>query len=352
MSVATKNKRVGIIEISQSLGLSKTTVAYILNGQYRKVKISPKTAEHVIKTAKKMGYRPNYWAKSLAMNKSKLVGMIFPDLGHSVADQVVRGSQKVLDGSSYQSLLAVYHWDPVREAREIELMLEKQVGCIIALPYAGSSKCYEDAVKSGCRVVFICDYLKGINIPSVVLDPDDSVCKVVRHLYELGHKNIHLLSVDYNASIFQDREKTFQQELCRLGLHFDEESISRSVLGNVSSVNKQVQLLMARKNPPTALFCICDAIAMESLAELDRLGVKVPGQIAVAGLGNVLMADHSFFSLTTVDEKLEEIGRCAAELALRREDAFKSTEHILIKGDLIVRGSTLRQNKEGRYENN
>ncbi|OHB58774.1 MAG: hypothetical protein A2Y12_00025 [Planctomycetes bacterium GWF2_42_9] len=345
MAVVAEKRNVRIVDISRKVGVSTATVSYVLNGKHVDAKIPQKTADHILQTAKKMGYRPNYWAKSLAMQKSKMVGLIVPDLGFSVADQLLKGIQRVFDGAGYQVLLAAYHWDREREAREVELMLEKQVDCIIALPFAGSAKIYEDAVTHGCRVIFVCDYLRDVDIASVVLDSDVSVCKALKHLHGLGHERIHLLSVDYNAAVFQDREDVFRREISKLGLSFDDTNISRTILGDVSSIHEQVRSLVSQRNRPTALFCICDALALESLSELAMLGVKVPDELAVVGLGNTAMAENVFFSLTTVDERVEEIGRCAAELALRKDDAFGPIERLLVQGDLYVRGSTVKANK-------
>ena len=112
------------------------------------------------------------------------------------------------------------------------------------------------------------------------------------------------------------------------------------------SVYENVRNLMQQKDRPSALVCVSDPVAMQALGELARLEVDVPEDLAVASIGNVDGSDHPFFSLTTVDECRVELGREAARILLKQQDASDDqsdpeVQNIRVKGPLITRASTV-----------
>ncbi len=345
-----RDKRaVAIKEIADNVGLSKTTVSYVLSGKYRSVNISEETADRVLKVAREMGYRSNFWARSLVHKRSKLIGVLYPDLTGSAAHQITQGIQDVLGRDGYEAILAVSFWDSEKERREIELMLEKRVEGIIALPQPGSEEAYQSSIQSNCPVVFVGDYLPKIPASSVTLDPKDTVYKLLNHLHQLGHRRIYLLTVDYPSATLLEREEAFKVHLRELGLEFKKEYIYRAKLATESSVYERTREIIRSANKPDALVCISDTIALQALGELARLNVSVPEDLAVVGIGNLELTDHPFFALTTVDECRRELGRQSARFILERIEMSQFSEagpkHIRIKGPLIVRRSTVGGNQ-------
>jgi LacI family transcriptional regulator len=333
---------VDISVVAKEVGLSKTTVSYILSGKYQQVKIAPDTAKRVLQVADKLGYRSNFWAKSLVNKRSRLIGVLYPDITGSAAHQITEGIQEALGEKDYETVLAVSFWNRRQEMREIELMLEKRVEGIIALPQAGSEQTFQVALNANCPVVHICDWLPGVQASSVTLDVEDAVFKVLYHLHQLGKKKIHLLAVDYPSKTLEEREDAFKNGLSKLGLPVSPDSVTYTELAKEMSVYEKTRAIVERADRPDALVCISDAIAMYALSELARLGVRIPEDLAVAGIGNLQFTDHPFFALTTVDECRKEIGRQAVNLMLRQiNEEYREIEHIRIKGPLITRQSTV-----------
>ncbi len=335
-------KTVDISVVAKEVGLSRTTVSYVLNGKSRQMKIAPQTADRVKSAARELGYVPNYWAKSLVRKRSKLIGVLYPDISGSAAHEITEGIQDVLGQNEYESILAVSFWNPKQEKREIELMLEKRVEGIIALPQVGSEKAYQLAINANCPVVFMCDQLASVAASSVTMDAESAIFKLLSHLRDQRCKRIHMMAVDYKSQTLIEREQAFRKGIVKLGLEYDEDCVSYTRLASEFSIYEKTRLLVEKKNRPDALLCISDAVAMIVLSELARLGVKVPDDIAVASLGNMQFTDHPFFSLTTVDECRKDIGRQAASMLLGQIDKNNfEPEHIRIKGPLITRTSTV-----------
>ncbi len=339
-------QRVSLVEIAKEVGLSKSTVSFVLNNRDREMKIAPATARRVHQAARKLGYRSNHWAKSLARQKTLLIGLLFPDLRESAAHMVAEGVYTELEKSDYQPLLGVYFWDTQRHAREIELMLEKRVDGIIALPHANAAQDYELILANKVPLVLMGDYFPEYEISSITLDPQDCVRSIVRHLRQLGHRSVHLLTVAYNSPTLKEREEAFRREMVAAGCPIANEAVWRTVLGESASVAPLVQQMLSLKNRPTALACISDSLAIEVLTQLDKMGLRAPADLAVTGIGNLPQADNPFISLTTVNGCWEDFGWQAARLIMEQLENDRPdhvVQHVRLKGELFARRTTLGQ---------
>jgi DNA-binding LacI/PurR family transcriptional regulator len=329
-------------EIAKKVGLSKTTVSYVLRGKHQQVNIATETADRILQVANELGYRSNFWAKSLVSKRSRMIGVLYPEIRGSSAHEITEGIQQALGEKDYEAVLAVSFWNRQQEMREIELMLEKRVEGIIALPQAGSEQTFQIALKANCPVVHICDWLPGIQASSVTLDPEDAIYKILYHLHQQGKKNFHFLAVDYPSKTLEERQEAFKKGLIKLGLPVNSDNVTYADLAKEMSVYEKTRMIAERTNRPDALVCISDAVAMQALSELARLGVRVPEDLAVTGIGNLELTDHPFFALTTVDECRKEIGQQAANLMFRQiNEEHRDVEHVRIKGPLITRQSTV-----------
>ena len=340
-------KNVNIKTIADAVGLSKTTVSYVLNGEYRKMNISEKTALLINKTAKSLGYRSNYWAKSLASQKSGLIGVVFPDLSNDFAHKIVKKMLEELEPAGYDILIGAYFWDPRRERKELELMLERRVEGLLAIPSVESNESFRSVIETKCPLVFICDYLPALDVPSVILDPIDSTRKILAHLPSIGRGKTALLSVDYPSKVLVEREKTFiASNRLKKGCN-SHPLVFKSELADTESVKKNVRGIMSSVSRPDALICISDSIAYSALSELANMGIRVPEDVAVASYGDLPMSEHSSISLTTVVEPHAQIAEKAIAVLLERIETGKSktesSRNFRLKGDLIVRHSTVPQ---------
>ncbi|MBN1437763.1 MAG: LacI family DNA-binding transcriptional regulator [Sedimentisphaerales bacterium] len=344
--MARARVKVGLGDIAREVDLSKTTVSYALRGKQDQVNLAPETVEKIHEAAKRLGYRPNYWARALVSKKTKSVGVLFNDLTGSSAHEITKGIQDVLGLHDYETMLAVSFWQEDKFRKELKLMLEKRVDGIIAAPQPNCEDSYKLAADEGVPVVFISDYPPSNVMPSVALDPEDAVYKLLNHLHQLGHRDIGLLSVAYNSPVLLERERAFECGLEKLGLECKSNWIYRAELANEISVYENVRNLIRQQHRPSALVCVSDPVAMQTLGELARLEVAVPEDLAVAGIGNVDGSDHPFFSLTTVDECRVELGREAARILIRQQESSDDTDNygpqnVRVKGPLITRASTV-----------
>jgi LacI family transcriptional regulator len=174
---------------------------------------------------------------------------------------------------------------------------------------------------------------------AVLPDNVDGARQVARHLAELGHRHIGVISGPPILTTVFDRLSGFREELSRLGVPLHEEQICHGEFDRSQGEQGTDKLL---DNLPylTAIFALNDVMAIGVLATLRRRGLRVPEDVSVVGFGDIPIAADLRPALTTVKVPMVEIGRRAFALALEpRAQRFRSER---LPTDLIVRESTQR----------
>jgi LacI family transcriptional regulator len=128
------------------------------------------------------------------------------------------------------------------------------------------------------------------------------------------------------------------------GIAFDDELLIVSELGSQAGLDA-VQAILRMKDRPDGIFTSNDASAVAVICELQKSGIKVPGDIAVAGFNNEPVSRVIKPCLTTVDYPAREIGRLAATslINILNDKGASSLSTIIVKHELIIRESTLRK---------
>src|ERR1043165_2322622 len=118
-----------LADIAKALGVSKMTVSRAINDH---PEISPETRARVLEAAQRMNYRPNQFARALTTNRSYLLGVVVPDLMHSYFAEICRGIETIAKPLGYQNLICSTDEDPANEQAEIEALLRRTDGLILA----------------------------------------------------------------------------------------------------------------------------------------------------------------------------------------------------------------------------
>jgi LacI family transcriptional regulator len=329
-------------DIAMRLKVTEQTVSRSLNGYSN---ISPPTVRKVRRVARELGYRPNLQAKRLRNQKTKTIGMLFPDVSYSYARDIIRGAQTVLRQDGYHPLIGLASWDPVEEAQEVEHLLGCRVEAMICQPVVGSEAIYRQVVGAGTPLIFVGN---GLEIPGtgwVGLDGYDAGRKMMDHLLGLGHRRIALVATDSTEKSLSlgPIRRAYQDALRESGIAEDPGLVYYSRLGEKASIEGMAERLIALDAPPTAIFAVSDGIAYWLMDRLLRRGVRVPDDISIAGVGNLMSSALEMISLTTIGEDALQLGTLAARNVLAQlEDPGRKLSGETIKGPLIPRRSTRR----------
>jgi LacI family repressor for deo operon, udp, cdd, tsx, nupC, and nupG len=327
-------------DVAERAGVSRTTVSYVLNGRTDKA-IPEETRARVLDAARALSYRSNRLANGILRGRTKLLGVVVPDLLNSFYARVLQGIHEECDRYGYSVLLTHSRNDVTAEQRRVELLMEYRVDGLVCVTYARREADIvawaEETSRSGLPCVLL-DHLPSSPLLDGVASHDTEGARTaVEHLIRLGHSRIAHLRGDQTVSTGVDRCRGYAAALRESGLPLD----GRMVVGDhflVEEGRKGLLALLDLPNPPTAVFAANDDIAEGALLALESRGLHAPGDVALVGYGN--LEAMRGFGLTTIDQNPSAMGRRAVQCVLARlEDAEMIPQRILIATQLVVRRS-------------
>ncbi|HEV2500107.1 MAG TPA: LacI family DNA-binding transcriptional regulator [Terriglobia bacterium] len=331
-------------DLAKSLNLSVSTVNAAL---HNRSDISHSTRQRVQKMAREMNYRPNLVARSLVTRRTHVLGVIVPDLSRSFFTEVTNGVDAVSSSAGYNLLLCNTGEGAAREEEGLATLAGKQVdGLIIASAYPpGSSKIQEQLTQYGIPFVFIDRFFP--KVPFVGGDDVRIGYLATQHLIGQGYRNVaHLRGP--NVSTALGRLKGYLTALSEHGIEPRDDYIIEAQYHEESSSLEAMRALLRVSPRPDAIFAASDPIAIGALEALRQVGLQVPQDIGIVGVGNHRYGEYLRVPLTTIDQNRQEIGQKAASLLLElvEGNATKKRQVILIEPRLIVRESSLRRDKD------
>ncbi|MHB8060191.1 MAG: LacI family DNA-binding transcriptional regulator, partial [Gaiellaceae bacterium] len=281
-------------------------------------------------------------------HKRYLIGLIscllpIPDLSHPVFEKMLLGVRGRLTANDCDVLLCATRPigadESLRRAAAVQT-IERGVNGIVAWGIAvGDPEC-EPILSSGLPVIFIDNDVLGERAGSVMSANVEAMAKVVNHLYETGRRRIAHISGHYETRPGPDRLFGYRSELKRLGLPTPAEYV---VEGNFfhDSGFEAATLLLSLPEPPDAIACASDSMAVGAMAAVEYAGLRVPEDIAVTGFDDADFAAIVVPALTTVRQDTVGMGTAAGEAILRMLDnPASSPPVVLIETELIVRESS------------
>jgi LacI family transcriptional regulator len=335
--------------LAEHLGLSQTTVSLVLNNSPSAKSIPKETCERVAEAAKRLNYRPNYFARSLRRSKSMSVGVLAPDLSEGYFTRVMSGVVEELNHAHYFFFTACHYWDKELLERYPRLLIERAVDGFLLLNTA------LDELSVPVPVVAISAHSAASKVTNIVLDHYMAAKLALKHLYDLGHRRIAFMhgpaaipdSVYRWAGIQMVAQELDLKTDASLTVHLDQSGWPLKT--GQHPMDPQIayeptRALLENNRDVTALFCFNDTAAMGAIRAIKDAGLDVPGDISVVGFDDITSAAFSTPSLTTVHQPLFEMGQKGAKLLLERianrEKQFPA--EIEVSPELVVRESTGR----------
>lgn len=342
---------VTISTIAQKLGISASTVSYVLNGHAEKKKISPQTAKQVMEAARQMRYIPNTLARSLQQKRSGLIGFVVGNTHFAWAERLLLGMNRVFDPVDYLPVLTMHWWDAKRERRELISLLQRQVEAIICVPNYDNEDNYELVTQQGVPLLFIYDMpQQSTGISYVAWDAGTATRHAVEHLIATGCRRIGFYGSNFPMDMVQRRIEAYRQTLQDHGLPFNPDWFMLEHVNPPEAYYDMQQYVERLFGPgtdpatrPDALYFAYDALALNGLNYLRRAGVRVPEDVAVIGMGDLVISGHANMDLTTMREPTEDVGQLAAETVLQMiENPQEPPVTRLLEHNELVQRSTTR----------
>jgi LacI family transcriptional regulator len=326
-----------LADIARALGVSKMTVSRAINDH---PEISPETRARILEAAQRMNYRPNQFARALTTNRSFLLGVVVPDLMHSYFAEICRGVESVAKPLGYQNLICSTDEDIANEESEIEALLPRTDGLILASSASPSeTRFYRRLVRDRAKIVLIDRHLEGIKCPVVTTD-DVKVGKLAtEHLLSLGHRRVGHLKGTV-ASTAAQRFEGYQQALAKWRVPFDAQLVRECGFAEADGYRATREWLTGGALP-SAIFAANDPAAIGAMSAIAEAGLKIPEDVAIVGGGNIHYGDMLRVPLTTVAWSTSEMGQAAARLLIDMVEGKRGSkaQQVTVEPELVVRAS-------------
>ncbi|OIJ18101.1 LacI family transcriptional regulator [Anaerobacillus alkalidiazotrophicus] len=322
-------------DVAKLANVSPSTVSRVLT---QPDMVSKETRERVLEVIKKVNYRPHIVARQFRTKATKILLVVVPDITSPFFSEVLRGIEHVAINSGYQVILGDTQNNINREEEYINLLHQKQVDGMILLT-ARIDKEKLEAISNEFPMVLACEYMDGLNVPTVSIDNVSSARKATEHLLTLGHKKIGHITGPINVVLSRDRLRGYQQALLSHDLEIDSAYIQEGDFSIDSGYNQMLKLL-ALESPPTAVFTFNDEMAIGAIKAVKDSGLEVPKDIAIVGFDNIKMSSLYEPNITTIDQPKYEIGIKAMELLLKiiNGESIQKKKFVL-KDNLMIRES-------------
>lgn len=322
------------------LDLSPATISLVLNNAPGVRSIPQETRDRVTAAAKKFDYRPSFYARSLRRKQSFSVGVLVPELSDGYSVLVMDGIEEVLIEEGYFYLAASHR----RKADLIEeyprLLMDRSVEGFIAVDTALQHSL-------PLPVVAVAGHRRIEGVTNILLDHRRAAELALRHLYQLGHRQIAFMRGQTFSSDSDDRWKSFTSVAREMGLQIAPELVVHLQM-NVSSPELGYPVasqLLATKRPFTALVSFNDIAAIGAIRGFRDHNLRVPEDVSVIGFDDIQVAAYHNPSLTTIRQPLHRMGTTAAQILLERlRNKKEYPEQIPMVPELIIRESTMPPN--------
>lgn len=332
-----KNTRIATIkDIARELGISATAVSKALNN---KGGISKSTVERVKDMAKALGYKPNIIAKSLKLNNTKTIGVIFSDTSYTNFPKIIKGIEDEASKEGYSIILCSTDADKEKEKKAISLLVNKRIdGIILAASMLTTVEDYHFLCGLNVPFVFLVRRSEAAEADYVANDNIQGAYQMVSYLLKSSRK-IHFINLNGTTPSAVDRLIGYKKALEENGIAFDP-----SLIYNVKPQTEEgyitVRQLIEKGEDLKSIFCGCDVIGIGAMEALIEKGFKIPEDVQVAGYDDIDFAAYLRVPLTTIRQPRYSIGCKGAEVLINKiNNSIKGTQHIILKPEMVIRQS-------------
>jgi LacI family transcriptional regulator len=325
-----------IKEVARQAGVSIATVSRVLNNVGP---VDARTRERVRECARLLKYVPNAAGRSLSRQKSDGIGLLLPDLFGEFFSEVLRGSDQTAQSASYHLVVSSSHNNKKKIRAALAMMRGRVDGVVIMSPDI-DAEILKDNLPQSLPVVLLNCHVESSEFDSLNVDNLNGARRMTEHLFGHGHTRVAIIKGNDKNSDAVERFRGYCLAHQERGIALD---ARLQVHGDFSESTgyQAARNLLALPQRPTAIFACNDAMAIGALSALRDEGIKVPGDIALAGFDDVPIASYLSPSLTSVTVGIHSLGVRAIETVLHAVKHHNKhyKQQILLPAELNLRES-------------
>ena len=332
-----KKQRATIDDVARASRVSNATVSRVLSG-YEFVRET--TRNRVMEAVEHLGYVANLQARSLAGGRSRIIGLLVPNLDNSYVGTITQGIDRELARAGCDVILYTSHRHPGNESLYVSAIANGLTeGLLLVAPLAPTT---------------YMDVLREQNFPYVLIDQADATknsnvveatnwqgaYEATHYLSQLGHTRIAFVTGALAVRSAIDRLHGYKAALVDCNIPIREELIIEGDYQQQTGYEITKGLLQSAKPLPTAIFASNDLSAFGAMDAAREYGLRIPDDISIIGFDDVPQAPFVYPKLTTVRQPLELMGQVAVKILLEQiEDPSRLPQRVALATQLVIRDS-------------
>ena len=323
-----------IRDVAAAAGVSTATVSKFVNGAQR---FSPAVEATIKEVIARLGYRSNPLAQSMITGRTRSIGLSILDINNPHFTSIVKGANRVALAHNYTLLLVDTEENADRERPLIEALSRRVDGLILFSRMVESEMDW--LMDLGKPLVY---FGRPTRLPLQWVSSDDTrgAAMLARHLLSLGHRRFAYLRF---ARARRDHDRLDAIRAC-LAEHDLDLTVYEGGTPTSAEGERVCSAILLGGNPPDALICYNDLMALGFMKAAQTLGFSLPDDLSVAAFDNISYGQYTSPALTTVDMQSERMGAAAMEKLIAAIDGKPEPETGMIEPQLILRTSTSRRN--------
>lgn len=305
-------KTATLSEVARAAGVSTAAVAKVMYNSRGNTRVGKEKAELIRKIASEMNLAPNSAARALRTGRTKTIGFLSGGSAE-IRIRTLTELTKELEKSGYSMI-----YSPSSRYESIYSYAGKLAqNCDAIVVDVSFVDAVFPAVCSDKLLILTSDeQAEKYGYPMIRYGHTEGVREAMYYLYEKGHRKIVMFSIAWWHNRDNARVRAFQKYAEELGLEYA--PIEYLAESYYEVTPEMISELLKKYSEATAVFCVCDVVALQVIQAAHGLGINVPKDLSVIGFDDITAAAYSVPALTTVRQPNDEVARAAMNFLMNK----------------------------------
>lgn len=336
-------------EVAERAGVSRSTVSRVINAH---PSVREATRARVEAAIQESGYRPHAVARSLATNRTHILGMVIPESVSKLFTDpyfplMLRGATEACNSRGYQLILSLFTASVTPSVMHDQLARSGYLDGVVAANTSLDDGLIPRLLEDGIPFITVGRHPVD-SVDYVDVDNVGGARMAIEHLLRLGHRRVGTITGPLSMTPAQDRLDGFRSVMVAHRLPLSERLVAE---GDFTEAGGRAAMTRLLEEEPTAVFAASDSMAIGAIKAIRNANLRVPEDISVVGFDDVPSAVSIEPELTTVRQPIERLGQLAVEILISRieekgHDAV-TTQRIVLPTELVVRKSCAEPPRRG-----
>lgn len=299
-------------DVARIAEVNISTISRYLSG---KLNVTPNIEKRIIQAIQETGYQPNIIAQSLRSGTNPTIAVVVPDIYQPGISGIISGIDDRLSSTEYTLAMAMTKSSAAREIEVLKNFRQLMVAGIIVVghPFVERNpvQALKEAIGESIPMTFVSRNFRESAVSEVCPDQETGAMLLTQYLINRGYQSIGIIVGRKDHPDALVKLRGFRKALDASGMDTCAECVEEGFY-RVQETRAATDRLI--QQDIEAIFCTSDNMAVASAMYLQEKGFSIPRDMAIAGYGGTIWAEIFSPSLTTVDARVEQLGRTAVEL--------------------------------------